>query len=325
MLYFETGSTDPAYNQAFEEYVLTHRTVGDILILWQNDNAVIIGRNQNTAEEINQSFVDAHGIHVVRRNTGGGAVYHDLNNICYTVIAPYNGEEDTYRRFTAPVIEYLNSLGVKAEFAGRNDILVDGKKISGNAQTVKGGRIMHHGTLLFNTDMSVLEGALRPNKLKIESKGIKSVRARVTNIKDHLINPMTLTEFKAGLAKKFSLDCDVKEFTEEEILKIKKLADEKYSNYEWNIGKSPKGKNKFEKKFDFGIFTITFDTDNGVMKSPEIYGDFFALKDLSPLCARLDGVKFSIEGIRKALKGVGEFIKGADENKIVDAFFESEN
>jgi lipoate-protein ligase A len=245
--------------------------------------------------------------------------------LCYTVIAPFDGDRDNYRAFTAPVIEYLNSIEVKAEFSGRNDIVVDGQKISGNAETVFGNRIMHHGTLLFDTDFTILSKALNPSKLKIESKGIKSVRARVTNIKDHLINPMTLTEFKAGLAKKFSLDCDVKEFTEEEILKIKKLADEKYSNYEWNIGKSPKGKNKFEKKFDFGIFTLTFDTDNGVMKSPEIYGDFFALKDLSPLCARLDGVKFSIEEIRKALKGVGEFIKGADENKIVDAFFDSEN
>jgi lipoate-protein ligase A len=173
--------------------------------------------------------------------------------------------------------------------------------------------------------MSVLEGALKPNKLKIESKGIKSVRARVANISELLPGKISIEEFKNGLAEFFKKTCGEYAFTEEDLLNIDKLVEEKYSTFEWNIGKSPKGKNKFEKKFDFGIFTLTFDTDNGVMKSPEIYGDFFALKDLSPLCARLDGVKFSIEEIRKALKGVGEFIKGADENKIVDAFFESEN
>ncbi|MCQ2387046.1 MAG: lipoate--protein ligase family protein [Clostridia bacterium] len=157
------------FNLASEEYLLKIKG-GYYFYLWVNEPAVIVGINQNTLAEVNLQYVDKNDIKVVRRLTGGGAVYHDLENICYTVIAPYNQNEDNYKKFTAPVIEYLNSLGVKAEFSGRNDITVDGKKISGNAQTIVGDKIMHHGTLLFKTNMEVLEGALKPNKLKVESK-----------------------------------------------------------------------------------------------------------------------------------------------------------
>ena len=193
---------DAYFNIASEEYLLKH-TDGFYFYLWINDPAVIVGTNQNAIEEVNLSYTQENGIKVVRRMTGGGTVYHDGGNLCYTVIAPFNPEQDNYKAFTAPVIEYLNSIGVKAEFSGRNDITVDGMKISGNAQTVYKNRIMHHGTLLFDTDMSVLGSALNPSKLKIESKGIKSVRARVTNISEHLGGKMSITEFRRGLKEVF--------------------------------------------------------------------------------------------------------------------------
>ena len=136
---------NPYFNLASEEYLLKVKG-GYYFYLWINSPSVIVGINQNTLQEVNLGFTERNGIKVVRRLTGGGAVYHDLNNICYTVIAPYDENVDNYKKFTAPVIEYLNSLGVKAEFSGRNDITVDGKKISGNAQTVHNGTIMHHGT-----------------------------------------------------------------------------------------------------------------------------------------------------------------------------------
>ena len=318
-LFLTHDFTDPYFNLASEEYLLKERTE-NFIYLWINAPAVIVGVNQNTLQEVNLDYTASHGIKVVRRQTGGGAVYHDLNNVCYTVIAPYRENEDNYRRFTAPVIEYLNSLGVKAEFSGRNDIVIDGKKISGNAQTVVNGRIMHHGTLLFDTDMTALTFALKPNKLKTESKGIKSVRARVANIKEYLPN-ISVAEFKDGLSAYFKKSCEEYALTEKDIKAINKLVKEKYSLYEWNIGRSPKGKNKFEEKFPFGIFTFTFDTEDGKIQNSEITGDFFSFKDVKEFAASLNGINFIKSDLSAAFKNVGDYIKGATACEIVDALF----
>ena len=285
---------------------------------------MIVGVNQNALQEVDLAYTEAHGIKVVRRQTGGGAVYHDLNNLCYTVIAPYDEKVDNYRKFTAPVIEYLNSLGVKAEFSGRNDIVIDGKKISGNAQTVVNGRIMHHGTLLFDTDTSVLTAALKPNKLKIDSKGIKSIRARVTNIKEYLPD-MTVADFKNGLSAFFAKDCGIYRLTGDDISAINALVKDKYSTYEWNIGRSPKGKNLFEYKFPFGIFSLYFDTEDGKMKNAEITGDFFSFKDVKEFARSLDGTKFTKSDMERAFNCVGEYIKGSSGKEIADKMFSAEN
>ena len=320
--YFLTHNNFDAYfNIASEEYLLKQKDCF-YFYLWINSPAVIVGVNQNAIQEVNLSYTETNGIKVVRRMTGGGAVYHDNGNLCYTVIAPYDPNVDNYKKFTAPVIEYLNELGVPAEFSGRNDITVLGKKISGNAQTVFKDRIMHHGTLLFDTDGEVLSKALNPNKLKMESKGIKSVRARVTNIKEHLKSELTIEQFKAGLEKKFLIGCERYSFNQSDVDAINALVEEKYSRYEWNIGRSPKGKNEFTKKFPFGVFTLTFDTEKGVIKNPEIYGDFFSLKDIRGLSALLDGVKMNKAEITSALKNAGEYISGADGTEIANAIFD---
>lgn len=320
--YFLTHNNFDAYfNIASEEYLLKQKD-GFYFYLWINSPAVIVGVNQNAIQEVNLSYTETNGIKVVRRMTGGGAVYHDNGNLCYTVIAPYDPNVDNYKKFTAPVIEYLNELGVPAEFSGRNDITVLGKKISGNAQTVFKDRIMHHGTLLFDTDGEVLSKALNPNKLKMESKGIKSVRARVTNIKEHLKSELTIEQFKAGLEKKFLIGCERYSFNQSDVDAINALVEEKYSRYEWNIGRSPKGKNEFTKKFPFGVFTLTFDTEKGVIKNPEIYGDFFSLKDIRGLSALLDGVKMNKAEITSALNNAGEYISGADGIEIASAIFD---
>lgn len=315
---------DAYFNIASEEYLLKH-TDGYYFYLWINDPAVIVGVNQNAIEEVNLTFTESENVKVVRRLTGGGTVYHDGGNLCYTVIAPYDSEMDNYRAFTAPVIGYLNSLGVKAEFSGRNDIVVDGQKISGNAQTVYKDRIMHHGTILFDTDFTFLTKALKPSKLKIESKGIKSIRARVTNVKEHIKNPITMQEFKDGLSAVFKKDCDVYEFSEKDLEQINKLIDEKYSRYEWNIGSSPKGDNNFTEKFPFGIFSLSFNTEKGVIKNPEIHGDFFSLKDVSILAKKLDGVKFNRLEVENALIEIGEYIQNADVKMVIDAMFSDKN
>lgn len=312
---------DAYFNLASEEYLLK-QTDGYYIYLWINDRAVIVGTNQNAIEEVNLAYTEKAGVKVVRRLTGGGAVYHDKGNLCYTIIAPYNADEDNYKKFTAPVIEYLNSLGVKATFSGRNDIVIDDKKISGNAQTVYKNRIMHHGTILFNADAEELSKCLNPSKIKMQSKGIKSVRARITNVLEHLPNKMTIDDFKAGLKEQFLKDCNNYEFNEQDIAKINTLVKEKYSKYEWNIGRSPIGQNEFTAKFDFGIFTLRFNTQNGLMCDAEIFGDFFEKKSVKDLTEKLNGIMFNKEHVKKALEQVGDFIKGASANQIADKMFE---
>ena len=318
-LFLTHDITDPYFNLASEEYLLRTKRE-NFIYLWRNSPAVIVGVNQNALQEVNLAYTESHGIKVVRRQTGGGAVYHDLNNLCYTVIAPYDEDADNYKKFTAPVIEYLKSLGVKAEFSGRNDIVIDGKKVSGNAQTVVNGRIMHHGTLLFDTDTDVLAASLNPSKLKTESKGIKSVRARVTNIKEYLPD-LTITDFKNGLSDFFAKGCDKYAFTEEDVSAINALVRDKYSTYEWNIGRSPKGKNLFEHKFPFGVFSLYFDLEDGVIANVEIKGDFFSVKDVKELADSLCGAKFKKSDIEYALRDIGEYIKGATATEIVSAMF----
>lgn len=319
--YFLThDNNNPFFNLASEEYLLKNKN-DYFIYLWINNPAVIVGLNQNTIEEVNLSYTTKKDIKVVRRLTGGGAVYHDNNNLCYTIIAPNNNNENKYKSFTEPVIKYLNSLGVKACFSGRNDIVIDGKKISGNAQTVYKNRVLHHGTLLFNTDMSELTCSLKENKLKIESKGIKSIRARVTNIFDALPNKMTINDFKLGLENYFTKDTERYVFKEEDLKGIDKLVREKYSTFEWNIGRSPKGKNTFNFKFDFGIFTMTFDTIEGKMQNVEIYGDFFCKKDISEFAKSLENTVWQKDDLQKSFEKIGDYIVNADGNYIVSKMF----
>ena len=185
MIYIENTCTDPAYNLAFEEYVFTQMRFDEpVLLLWRNAQAVIVGRYQNTLEEIDEQYVKEHGIRVVRRDTGGGAVYHDLGNLNYSFIIPeVDRMKVDFRTFTAPVVKALQAAGIHAEQSGRNDILADGKKFSGNAQHFSRGRLLHHGTLMFDVDMETVAAALRVKPGKFRSKATKSVRSRVTNLK----------------------------------------------------------------------------------------------------------------------------------------------
>ncbi len=319
--FISNEQTDPYYNLATEEFLLK-KTDGFYIYLWINDRAVIVGKNQNALEEVNLSYTEQNDIKVVRRLTGGGTVYHDKGNLCYTVIAPYQAEQDNYKVFTAPVIEYLKSLGVNAEFSGRNDIVIDGKKISGNAQTIYRDKIMHHGTILFDTDGSELEKCLNPSKLKMQSKGIKSVRARVTNVKEHLPSNINIEEFKKGLRHYLLKNSQPYELTKEQQDEIALLVKEKYSTYEWNIGSSPVGKNQFTNKFDFGIFTLNFDTENGCVKNANITGDFFELKDVGEFATSLNGTRFSYQDFLTAFENVKEYISGSTAEVIVNKIFE---
>lgn len=301
--YLQTGSTDPAYNLAFEEYVLKNRRDGSLLILWQNDNSVIIGRNQNAEAEINRSFVEQHGIRVVRRNTGGGAVYHDLGNLNYSFITDAGQlQERSAARFTQPVVAALKALGLDAESSGRNDILVSGRKVSGTAQQLYKGRILHHGTLLFDSNADMIVGALNPDPTKFQSKSVQSVRSRVGNIRSALPRDMDMTVFWEHLRVCFTQGGMVPmTLSAEELSQVEELKEEKYDTWEWNFGRSPNYDTCFKHRFPGGSLELHLSVSGGKIAALQIMGDFLALSEVAPLENELIGCPYNEEAIRPVL------------------------
>lgn len=297
MTYLETGSQDPAYNLAFEEYVLSHRLEGDYLILWQNDNTVVIGRNQNTEEEIDRAFVEAHGVRVVRRSTGGGAVYHDLGNLNYSFITDAREAENlTMEHFTQPVVSALRGLGLQAKASGRNDILVEGRKVSGTAQRLLNGRLLHHGTLLFDTNSDMVARALQADPEKFRSKSAKSVRSRVGNIRDFLRKDMDLPTFWAYLKTALAGNSFVAgALTLEELEVVEALKRSRYDTWEWNFGRSPTYDMVNKRRWDGGSLEVQVSVKEGRISGVAFRGDFLSRCSLEPLEKDLEGVRFRRE------------------------------
>lgn len=309
MKYIVNDSNDPRYNLAFEEYCLKHLDLKEneeYVILWINGPAIIVGKNQNTLEEVNQQYVEDEGIQVVRRVTGGGAVYHDLGNLNFSIITLTTDlERIDFKKYNVPIVEALQKLGINAELSGRNDMTIDGKKFSGIAQSVWKKRVLNHGTLLFDTDLEVLTKALNVKQDKIVSKGIKSIRSRVTNIKPYMPEEGDIHKFKEVLLrtifeKENSEPVEYK-LSEEDLVNIDTLFKEKYSTWEWNYGESPKFNYKNYKRFDFGNIDIRFNVRNGLISETIIYGDFFGTRDVYFLQEKLNGTKYEKEEVRKAL------------------------
>ncbi len=310
MLFIDNkGITDPRINLAIEEYALKHLDIDETYLLFYiNRPSIIIGRNQNTIEEINTDYVEKNDIIVVRRLSGGGAVYHDLGNLNFSFITKDDGDSfHNFRKFTEPVIRALNKLGVKAELQGRNDIVVDGRKVSGNAQFSTGGRMFSHGTLLLNTELENVAKALKVKKEKIESKGIKSVRSRVANISEFLPEPMTIEEFRSFLLKNiFEGEEKIPEYvlTEKDWEKIDEISRNRYQKWEWNYGKSPKFNVQHSKRFPIGSIDVRLEVDKGIIQNCKIYGDFFGVGDVADIEKRLTGVRYDREAMAEALKDV---------------------
>jgi lipoate-protein ligase A len=243
MLLIYNDNTDPYYNLACEEYLLKNKT-DNIFMVWRNKNAVIIGRNQNPQEETDEEYIKAKSIKVVRRLTGGGAVYHDEGNINYTFIQRGAKEHfNDYKYFAAPIIEFLKTVGITAEFSGRNDIITGGGKISGTAQVMVNDDVLFHGTLLIDTDISVMTKCLKPDYTKLERHGIKSVESRVTNLKD-VMGGRTVPEIMRLLYNAFKEYKGYKsreyKLTAEDDKAIKGLVESKYGTYEWNYNGNEK-------------------------------------------------------------------------------------
>ncbi|MCC9864935.1 lipoate--protein ligase, partial [Streptococcus agalactiae] len=307
--YIVYTSNDPAYNVALEAYAFQKLTdIDEIFILWINEPAIIIGRHQNTIQEINKEFIDKNGIHVVRRLSGGGAVYHDLNNLNYTIISN-NTQEGAFdfQTFSKPVIDTLAKLGVKAEFTGRNDLEINGQKFAGNAQAYYKGRMMHHGCLLFDVDMSVLGQALKVSKDKIESKGIKSVRARVTNIVDHLSDKITVQEFSDAILaqmKEEYPEMDEYVLSDAELSEIQAMRDNQFATWDWTYGKAPEYTIERGVRYPAGKITTYANVENSTIKSVKIFGDFFGVKPVDDIEKMLEGVRYDYKDVLAALKTV---------------------
>ncbi len=323
--YFETHSTDPACNLAFEETVLTRRTEGDCLLLWQNENTVVVGQNQNAEAEIDRAFVEAHGIKVVRRMTGGGAVYHDLGNLNYSFITDAGDlERLTMDRFTCPVVDALRALGLNAEASGRNDILVDGKKVSGTAQRLAKGRILHHGTLLFDSDPAMVAGALRADPEKFRSKSSKSVRSRVGNIRDALPRDMDLPAFWAYLKGALAKDGLREEtLTPEELAAAEELRRTKYDAFAWTYGRSPKYDLTNRRRFPGGTLEAGVRVEKGLITGVRFCGDFLSLTSLEPLEEALRGCPFRREDVGAVLDhfSMRELFGAIGREEVLDALF----
>lgn len=304
-----TGITDPEINLAIEEYALKNLDPKDTyLLFYVNRPSIIIGKNQNTYEEINLNYVKEKNLYVVRRLSGGGAVYHDEGNLNFSFIAEDDGHSfHNFKKFTEPVVQALAKLGVTAELSGRNDIHVGERKISGNAQFTTKGRMFSHGTLMLDSEVENVVSALNVKDEKIRSKGIKSIRSRVANVSEFLDTPIKMEEFKQILLRYiFDTDGDIPtyELTDADWEAIHKLSKERYQNWDWNYGKSPAFDIQRSKRFAGGNVDVRLNVRRGYIEACKVYGDFFGVTDVSELEDLLIGTKFEAGSLAKTLEQV---------------------
>lgn len=297
-------STDPYHNLALEEYVFRNFDADDYILLWQNHNSIIIGRYQNAFEEINMEQVTKHQVSIVRRITGGGAVYHDLGNLNFSFVTNWHSERDlSFERFLTPVINALKSFGINSEIEGRNDLVVEGKKVSGNAQAISGNRILHHGTLLVHSDLDFIPKVLNTSQDKFVSKSVKSIRSRIANLQDYSQVEITVPKLKESLVDAFSRgeNVSVVHLTDAEIAEIERLRNSKYKSWNWNYGESPKFNFNNSARFGGGKISLSMNIENGLITGCVFSGDFLALKNLEDITDRLIGIPYDRQSIARVL------------------------
>ncbi|MDR2465861.1 MAG: lipoate--protein ligase [Prevotellaceae bacterium] len=322
MICISQTSRDPYFNMAVEEHLLNSFDE-EIFMLWQNESAVIVGRYQNTLAEINREYVEANNIAVVRRLTGGGAVFHDAGNLNFTFIR--NGTDPDFAKFTGPVVELLRKLGADARFEGRNDISIDGKKVSGNAMLVAGSRILVHGTLLFSANLERLSAALNANPLKFDGKAVQSVRSRVANIRDLLPEPMTVERFAELIMTHIFQSqprCQPYSLSPDDRAAAERLKTHKYATWEWNYGHSPAYAFSKTVKTPGGTFEVKLNASNGIITAVKLFGDFFG-SDIERFEALFVGCRHESADVEKTLRAVkpGEYFAGADPADLLPCFF----
>jgi len=326
MIIIDSTSTNAYFNIATEEFLLSKFPTEDILLFYVNAPSIIVGKFQNTLAEINLDFVKANNINVVRRMSGGGAVYHDLGNLNFSFHTLLGDKDFTdFSMFTAPVISLLNKLHVPAKLEGRNDLLVDGRKFSGNAKLVKSGKMIQHGTILLDSEMSVLADALKTNPLKFIDKAVKSNRSRVVNLIEYLPKSTTTESFKRLFIEEIQQntpDTTLYTLTAEDQQAIEKLVKEKYESWDWNFGFSPNYNFKKAKKIPAGFIEVHLDVHKGSIVNIKIFGDFFASTPIEELEEKLKGIKHQETDLRQVLTDdiLKEYFGKVNVEEIIDIF-----
>lgn len=327
MLIIDSPSHDAYFNIALEEYLLYKYPTEDIFLLYINAQSIIVGKFQNTLAEINLDYVKDKNIKVVRRMSGGGTVYHDLGNLNFSfhTLLGTNDFMD-FSQFTEPVIHLLNELNVPAKLEGRNDLLVDGKKFSGNAKLARNGKMIQHGTILFNSEMSVLGDALKVNPLKFVDKAVKSNRARVTNLIDFLPEDMITDDLKELLIEEMletNEGAIIYQLSDEDINGVNQLIEEKYNTWDWNFGFSPKYNFKNAKKVPAGFIEVHLDVERGgQIEKAKIFGDFFASKPIEEFEKLLIGKNHDINTLNKLFESIDltEYFGKVTQEEIIELF-----
>ncbi|WP_207941662.1 lipoate-protein ligase A [Enterococcus sp. DIV2402] len=315
MIFVPNDLRDPRVNLAIETFLLQEMAIDEpILLFYINEPSIIIGRNQNTIEEINKEYVDENGIHVVRRFSGGGAVYHDEGNLNFSFIMPDDGNSfRDFEKVTKPIIQALHDMGVEgAQLKGRNDLVINDMKFSGNAMYATNGRMFAHGTIMFDSDVNEVVNSLKVRKDKIESKGIKSIRSRVTNIKPFLPKEnqeMTTEEFSQEiLLKIFGVDSveAIKTYTltDNDWEKVKAISEKYYANWDWNYGKSPAFDIERRKRFPIGSIEVRLNVAEGKITDAKIYGDFFGLGEVKDVEDALVGTKYEKNALKEVVDAI---------------------
>ena len=320
MIFIENNNLDPALNHAIELYVL-ERYDEDVFMLWQNKPCILIGRYQNINMEVNLEFTEKNGLDVVRRLSGGGAIYCDTDNMQYTFITKDSSISNSFAKFAEPVVKALKSLGLQAEFTGRNDILINGLKVSGNAQFHKNGKVVHHGTLLFKANTYNLSNALKVRDIKFKDKAVKSVASRIGFISDFV--DMNVKDFKQYIEDFIKKEYGISKTTllnDEDLKEIAKIRDEIFALHEWNYGKGSLKKNRKAEKYPCGLVEIALETKDNRITGITIEGDFFSELGVAPLCKALEGVEATREAIAKAiekLENIEKYIKGMEKEVFI--------
>jgi lipoate-protein ligase A len=315
MICINLKNTNPYFCLAAEEYLLKNFD-DDIFMLWQSEDTVVLGKHQNALAEINYPFVRSNNITVARRISGGGTVFHDSGNVNFTFIKNVQSSaEISFKQFTEPVRDALAQLGIEATTSGRNDLLIEGFKVSGNAEHVFKKRVLHHGTLLFNSDLENLGQAIKVVPGKYESKAVQSNRSQVANISSFLKQEMEIKDFVD-----FLIEVQLKkpgnrkyELTDSDNITIQKLANEKFETWDWNFGYSPKY--LFKNKVDIAgkRLSVQMSVKKGRVEECVISGDYFPAIEVIKISKGMIGQRHFFEDVKELL--------GAESQELTYAFF----